>query len=293
MKYVISLLFLLAGCASHASRSPTGPAASPSGTEPVRVDGFEVALTQLSVSGSMYQALVKGYRREGSPWSLQGTMAVRDRKHRMFRLVDRSAVNSAVDARGREMATEPALLQNYDRKDGFRLATRQNSGESIGSDINMNFTVTSSRPMTSLERLAGNVILEYVVADEDWAIPVPEVEKAVELRGGAKLTLKAMELDEKGPARRFALEITVVASETQPIVQAVELLDGQGIVLLTGIMQEQVLVGTTLRTRYTSDGNGNYGRQSGAPKTIRVRMLTKFEQVTIPFAWGPIASEGG
>lgn len=275
------------------------------------VRDFQVQLKDVTVtSRRVFGTSTDSYSRTPSGASVQVTMVLQDLVgSRVYRVREGAVVRSVVDGSGAELlknGDEPVKSMGGSRSE-FTITTEQRS--SVPSSYQA--TIPVGAIPTVVRRIAGEFKVEMVNGDLDKIVALPEIEQPVEVAPGITVVLKLLEADPppttgtvntNGPwMGRASVEVRTengTAERPAAVAQSVELLDASGIVLATLVRKEESTVGKTTRRRYTIEPgySGSRSERGGAgkkPASLRLRVLTEIETVTLPFEFGPVDMSGG
>lgn len=288
-----------------------GPVAVAAPVVMVSARDFQVQLREVTVtSRRAFGSNADSYSRSMSGTTALVTMGLQDLVgSRIYRVRDGAVVRSVVDGSGAELlrsGEEPVKPTGGARAE-FVITAEQRSS----IPPNYQATISLGTIPTLLKRIAGEFKIDVVNGDIEKIVPLPEIEQAVEVGPGITVALKLLET-EPPPATgaggssglwvgRVSVEVRTengTAERPAAIAQSVELLDASGIVLATLIRREESTVGKIMRRRYTNEpgypsGRSERGGAGKKPASLRLRVLTEIETVTVPFEFGPVDMTGG
>ena len=303
VRLCVSTILLGAFAAAGAlSGQPVGtaPAAPP---VPAEAGGFQVSLYEVTANGKQVFTPNSTPVRGEASLTLTIQMGIVDKaSKRIFRVLSSSGVRSVQNEAGAEV-----LPERLRAGESMRFESRFNFPDSASGESKDRRTLTM--PLLELPReltkIEGVFRIEVVSAVEEVDIELLEVGKEREVAPGVSIVTKLRDIDAAtGAIRQLSVEMRSPASERAqdksdlPIIRQIEVMDATGLPMARMVMQEEAVVGKTLRRRYILDRGSINSDQRNArgnvpvlpvAKGLRLTLFTDTELVSVPFSWGPIS----
>lgn len=294
---ILAVAPLVPGCASarpSAQPEPVSDAATPEAAPP----GWIPQLREINLaSRKSFGTSIPG------SWANPGlsiTIALDDGgAGRITRLHTESGVTSVTETDGLELL--PNVAAGRFRQDATDFAVPGAPHDRAGAPRSGGpYTVTLPvrRLPTGLRSISGAFVLDVVETEEDLSVPLPDIEKPVDLAGGVRATLKLFDVhpDTRAP-RNVVLEVASPAAKVNSQhVYSIELVDDSGNAVAALSMVTRYIVGDTLRRRYAMDGSSTLRLTREPPpkpvSAIRLRLFTEVRTIRIPFEFGPFDLDG-